>query len=251
MLGAIEILKQDLKLFSDNWKKMMPFLWLLILPTFVLVAIGILFSYLTALFPTTMLVNGLIILAIFVAAMLFSFWVNISLTKYLYDVYQNQPTKNWKEYLSLSSPLILPIILVSLLTTLIVFGGLILLIIPGLIFALWYIFATYVMMLEDKKKITECLSESKRLVVGRWWAIFWRFFLPGAILGLGFMILSGLLTWLEAWLLNSFPMAQTAIFMIVSTVINIIVTPLSVGLVIVIYTEARNTRPEAQALPTV
>ena len=141
--------------------------------------------------------------------------------------------------------------MVSLLTTLIVFGGLILLIIPGLIFALWYIFATYVMMLEDKKKITECLSESKRLVVGRWWAISWRFFLPGAILGLGFMILSGLLTWLEAWLLNSFPMAQTAIFMIVSTVINIIVTPLSVGLVIVIYTEARNTRPEAQALPTV
>ncbi len=56
-----------------------------------------------------------------------------------------------------------------------------LLIIPGVIFAVYWVFAAYV-FLEKKQKIIDSLKESKRIVKKRWWKTF------------GYMILFGLVT---------------------------------------------------------
>jgi hypothetical protein len=60
------------------------------------------------------------------------------------------------------------------------FGGM-LLIIPGIIFAFWYLFFLYAIIFEEKKTISG-LSRSKELVVGRFWSIFWRAVAPTALL---------------------------------------------------------------------
>lgn len=62
-------------------------------------------------------------------------------------------------------------------------GLLILLIIPGIIFAIYWIFAVYIYFMENKG-ILASLKESRRLVRGKWWRT------------LGFLILIGIIFWL-------------------------------------------------------
>ncbi len=68
--------------------------------------------------------------------------------------------KGWSKYLSF--------LLVSFLTGLIVGLGFLLLIVPGIIFTIWFTFSTYMVICEDKRGL-KALSRSKELVKGYWW----------------------------------------------------------------------------------
>ncbi len=63
--------------------------------------------------------------------------------------------------------------LISLTVGLIIFFGLVLLIIPGIIFAVWYSFAIW-LVLDRGLKIGEALRTSKAMVSGRFWKILGR-----------------------------------------------------------------------------
>jgi hypothetical protein len=76
--------------------------------------------------------------------------------------------------------------LVSVLVFLVDLGGTILLIIPGIIFAIWFSFSTFVFV-DKELGVKASMSKSKALVKGRFWAILGRFIifgLFGAVLGL-------------------------------------------------------------------
>lgn len=80
--------------------------------------------------------------------------------------------------------LMMPLVLVALLETLVVAGGLVLLVIPGLVFSVWYGFAQLAAIFDGKRGF-EALTFSKRLVAGRFWSVVWRLVAgPGLILGL-------------------------------------------------------------------
>lgn len=76
---------------------------------------------------------------------------------------------------------VLSYIFIALLTALAVFGGFILLVIPGIIFMVWFSFAPYVLINEEKRG-TEALSRSRELVRGRFWQVALRLLVIGAIL---------------------------------------------------------------------
>src|SRR5690606_4456856 len=62
---------------------------------------------------------------------------------------------------------------------LIVFGGFLLLIIPGIIFSVWYAFAALYIALEARGlTVGQVLKDSKRIVLGRWWGTVWRLVAP-------------------------------------------------------------------------
>lgn len=71
--------------------------------------------------------------------------------------------------------------LVGLLVFLVVTGGTLLLIIPGLVFMVWFYFSQYV-YLDKKTDAKESLSVSKKLVEGRFWAV------AGRLLATGFLM---------------------------------------------------------------
>lgn len=77
----------------------------------------------------------------------------------------------------------LPYLWVYFLVTIISLGGFLLLIIPGIIFSIWFSLAVYVLVFEEKKGILT-LFKSKQLIAGRWWAVFWRLFILGLILAI-------------------------------------------------------------------
>ena len=69
---------------------------------------------------------------------------------------------------------------VNLLSGLAVTIGMILLIIPGIIFAVWFVLANYALIVEGKKG-SNALSRSKELVKGNWWSVFGRILFMGLI----------------------------------------------------------------------
>ncbi len=91
-----------------------------------------------------------------------------------------------------SKHLIWPLFFVGLLTGLAVLGGLILLIIPGIIFALWFS-QSYFVVLEGKGKGKAALSYSKSLVQGRLGEVFLKGLYIGVIT-IAISIVIGILT---------------------------------------------------------
>lgn len=79
--------------------------------------------------------------------------------------------------------------LLSLLIVLINFGGLILLVIPAIIFGIWYSFSKFI-FLDRGLGIKESLKASKNLVTGRFWAILGRYIVFGLFTGLFGIVLA-------------------------------------------------------------
>lgn len=64
-------------------------------------------------------------------------------------------------------------ILVAVLSLLIITSGFIILIIPGIIFSIWFSLAIYAFIFEDKRGM-EALYRSKQLISGNFWKVAWR-----------------------------------------------------------------------------
>lgn len=71
-------------------------------------------------------------------------------------------------------------LLVGFLAGIAVLGGFLLLFIPGVIFTVWFMFSLLVFVFEGKTG-TDALKASKALVSGRWWGVFGRTLLIGAL----------------------------------------------------------------------
>ena len=77
---------------------------------------------------------------------------------------------------------------ISILSTFLVLGGFLLFFIPGIILAIWFSLALYILIAEDKRG-TNALFRSKQLVSGKWWTVFWRQILISLmVMGVGMII---------------------------------------------------------------
>ncbi|MEK7538712.1 MAG: hypothetical protein AAB552_02630 [Patescibacteria group bacterium] len=138
---------------------------------------------------------------------------------------------------------ILAFVWISILTTLIVMGGFMLLIIPGIIFAIWFMFATMVVV-DDNTKGMNALLKSREYVRGRWWGTWWRMFFVGLIfipIFIVLFILSYLLTF--KFLL---PVAGD----ILSTISTLFLTPIMMTYMFVLYENLKATRGSFAFAPT-
>lgn len=81
-----------------------------------------------------------------------------------------------RENLKRSRGLIWSFFLVSLIVNLVVMGGMVLLIVPGIMFMIWYGFGIQIMVTEGKKGRLAA-AQSKAYVIGRSWKVFGRILL--------------------------------------------------------------------------
>ncbi len=171
---ALEIASESFHLYLKNFRKLLPYLTVYFLPNLILAIIGIVSLYLTAYYksPKIDIASNLIILALSALNIVITVWVSISIIKALRSQLIGQPL-NWKDNLKNSTTLILPFISTLILVRLLTLLGSLLLIIPGIIFAVWYYFATYAVIFDDVEG-AKSLRLSKSLVVGRWMEIAWR-----------------------------------------------------------------------------
>ncbi len=242
---ATELIVNSWDLYGKNWRKFLPFIILLFLPTLILSALGTITLYLSVYMPSSSLASNIVILIVFAASMVFAIWVTVALAKTMLDCLLAKPTE-WKETFSASSNLIWPVIYVSFLVTLIVLGGTLLLIIPGIIFAVWYSFAFYTVIFENARGFN-ALSSSKSLVVGRLWPIMWRL----AITTLIFGFINSALSYALAFLIRLLPLPifiQSASASALTSLAGAIIAPLSAGAILILYQSAKQN-PVGPSVP--
>jgi hypothetical protein len=248
LISAGDIIKSSWELFAKNWRKLLVYMALLLLPSVVLSILGVISLYMSAYMPSSTISTSIVIALVGAASVVFTLWTAIAFAKVLYNCLKNLAVGEWKSVYSSSSGLIWPVIYTSFLVSLIVMGGTLLFIIPGIIFMIWYSFSFYAVVFEGKTWM-QALSASKSLVVGRWWSILWRLFLPGFVFGL----LAGIAATLCSYLIELIPlsaMTNAVIERVVNSIINIIITPVTAAASLILYVSAKENPISAPAPQT-
>lgn len=246
---ATEIVKDSWSLYTRSFKKIWVYLLLLLIPTLALSAIGTLSLYLSVYLPSSNLPGEIITFVVFAASFVFTLWVSISFSFALRDLILGREPANWRNNFSASSGLIWPIIYTSILVTLIVTGGTLLLVIPGLIFLVWYNFTFYSVLFEGKKGVS-ALRASKALVVGRWWHMAWRILAPWILFG----VIAGIISYVLSFLLQYIPLTPliaTIVGRVLDTIINVSLAPFTAAATIILYFSAKENPVEQTVQPPV
>jgi len=236
LISATDIIKQSFELYRNNWKIFIQYALLLLIPGTLIGASGASLGYfiLATDFIISFLAWGILI----VLFSILSFWFSLALIRVINKRYQNLPTKNLKEELLDSKNLILPAILASILSGLAVMGGIVLFIIPGIIFAVWFMFSMYEVALDNKKTI-EALQHSKDLVSGRWFAVAWRIIAPAVLFGIIIIIIQWILViplnLLGNQMSGTAAMIWGGIYAILTTLISTIAAPLTTTAPTILY----------------
>lgn len=213
-----DLLKRAWQIFKS---RLIVFVGIAILPVIFSSLLPSDFEYASlALLPITVI---LVVLTIFT-----SLWASVSL---IYAVKEREQKISIKESLAKGWHKIIPYLWISFLAGLIIFGGLILLIIPGIIFAIWYSLANYILVSEDLRGM-KALSRSKYLIKGKMGSVVWRYFVMAIIIGI--------ISWTVTFLFNS--TAGKVAGEIVNVIISIFSMPFTVIYTFLIYEDLKTIK---------
>ena len=198
MLKVFDLLKKSWQTYKDKFGTLIGITAIQAAGNFFIPLIGILIATVTSVSISSLqagLQSGsslgwglwsLIFILFLLPMFLFNIWASIALIFVVSDREEDigvgtSFSRAWSQLTSM--------IWVDVLRGLAVFVGFILLVIPGIIFGIWFAFSRYVLVAENKKG-TNALKTSKKLVEGHWWDVLGRFaflalvgLVVGAILG--------------------------------------------------------------------
>jgi len=225
LISAGNIISQSIKLYRENIELFLRYAGLLYIATVILALTGIL-----TMTDSTRSSGMMIYFIIAIFTSVASIWISIAFIRTMTARYEGKNPLPIKEELNKATKLILPAILVSILTALAV-------IIPGIIFMIWFSFAYYCLILDDKHGV-EALKTSKKLVEGRWFGILWRLLAPGFV----FAILTAIIQFIVAIPLS--PLAENfklggIVLVLITTAISMLLVPLSSAAPTILYLEMR------------
>jgi len=194
MSGIDDLVSGSVKLYKQHFKKFM-------LMMFVGLAAYIPFYLISAwMVVNTSIVLGIILVALFVAAIIALIYFGVRSQIGIYFILKN-PTMGFKELFKNTRGIFWKFFGLSILTGILVSLWTLLLIIPGIIFGIFYSFALYLLVFEDVKGLN-AVKRSQALVTGYWWAVFGRTafmilvaMLASFVLSLPFVFLSEGTTW--------------------------------------------------------
>lgn len=119
----------------------------------------------------------------------------------------------------------------SILVSLAVVGGLILLIIPGIIFGIWFSLAYFALLGEDKRG-TQAMKASREYVRGHWWAVFGRMVLLVVVL----FVVGGIAGFIGAMII---PGNEDMVVSLVTYLLNLVVVPFALAYSYFIYKDLK------------
>ena len=179
-----ELFKRSWQIYKERFSVFMGILIIPFLFVITTTAAGLILPSFKSSFLFALLAFFLLILGVIV-----NLWAIISI---LYAIKDREEKVGVRECFKRAKSKILSYLWVGFLVGFINLGGAFLLIIPGIIFYIWFVLSPYVLIAEEKKGFS-ALWKSKQLVKGNWWPVFWRFLLIGlifSIVGLFFAIFS-------------------------------------------------------------
>ncbi len=135
-------------------------------------------------------------------------------------------------------------IIISIMTTIIVFAGTLFFIIPGILFSVWYLFGSIALVLDNQRSFA-ALRMSKSLVMGRWWKVFFAAVVPTIAISLGLIVLEGLISFVFSLF------APDLVIDLITASISFLFVPLFLAIYTILYIELRrNPLTPVEAAPT-
>lgn len=228
LISAWDLIVKSWQLFSKNFTTLFKVILWLLVPT-ILLSLAPLLGENTTVVTITFFLMALTIVV--------SIWINIILIELLNKYYKNE-TADVEGLYKTSWSKFWPLVLVSVLVGLAVLGGTILFIIPGIIFAVWFSFANYFLILEDKRGI-EALKASKKLVQGKWWSILWHWVAPTLFYGIIMMAMAGIIMIILSFFMDMKSLTANLIGATISNILSVGLTPLFVAIGVILFTEMK------------
>lgn len=182
--------------------------------------------------PPFIITAILLLLAIIIAVSFINLWSNVA----LYEIITSRSRKlGWREAMRVSRHKILSFSWVLFLYSAIIFGGFLLLVIPGIIFSTWFAFVPFVFLLE-KKKGMNALLKSRQYTQGMAMPIFLRLTFV-FILTIGISMLTSVIG-------NTVGSGTSdkALTQLLSFLINVMVTPLVIAYLYVLFENVRSIK---------
>jgi hypothetical protein len=174
LISPVQLLKNAWAVYSQHLTQ---YLFISIIPTLAFAVLGGLFggggyiAYRLGVNKGLLMGSGVVIgLVVLVICIYIGLWGAVAL---LTAIKNREQGVNFKQAFTASRPLIGAFFVTSALSGLAVMGGILLLIIPGIIFAIWFSQASYIVVSEHLQG-SVALKRSKAYVVGRMGAVFWR-----------------------------------------------------------------------------
>lgn len=239
LIGVSELIVQTWRLYSNHWKALFSYMLSFFLPSLILFLAGLGGIYIglqSSMFNT---ITNIILLVLILAAGLFTIWNAIALTTVIGALAHGQTLLSWTKTFWSVRHLVWPVIFVGVIVGLIIFGGTVLLVIPGLIFLVWYAFTYYRIILDGYPGLGATLRESKQLVHGRWFDIAIRLAVPAILFALCSAVLQGL----ASAILISIPISSFISQVssnLFGSAIQAAITPLSLIAGVLLYQSAKN-----------
>ncbi len=184
-------ISQSWNLYRRNFTGLRPYMLLLFIPALIMSLSGAIGVVLSALLPFSEAAVTVVLALLSLASWIFSMLTSLALMIAQKHMVEAGTVTPWKDAYHQAWPFLLPVIWVSILVGLIVLAGLLLLLVPAVIFSFWYVFSVYETLFSGQRGYA-ALKASKALVSGRWAAIAWRVIAPGAV----FALVMGLVTFL-------------------------------------------------------
>lgn len=247
LITATELVKQTLHFYSVHYRVIIKYL------LFVIGAWLLIFANSTLGFNTTAfisetgkqisLITSLVLQIIF---LIISYIVLLSFKRGMAHIIRGTiPTSIWREVLN-TRKIFWKAIGVSILYGLIVFGGSLLLIIPGIIFGFWFYFSRLGVILDNQSPI-EALKTSKKLVAGRFGAVLWRLCAPTMFYVIVFSSISwAIITPGQYYLVSTGSTSVFLITTILGVIFNFLIVPITTLTPILLYEHLKQAPAQSE-----
>ncbi len=237
LISASGIIKQSSKIYKEHFTAFFKIIALYLLPIILLLLLsfplGILEPFSTAL-------NFFAIAAVIVLGI----WINIAIIKMTQTVLKNEKT-DFVKVANEAWTVFWSYLWVSILVGVITLLGTIALVIPGIIFFVWFAFSALAVVL-DGKKGNEALFASKAVVKGRFFSVLWRLLAPNAFFGIAMLVSIFVLEMVVGALLGDWEMMFRAEpvwwFEFISNAASIFFAPLFIITTVILYNGLKQTQ---------
>ena len=247
LMSITDIIVESYRLYKNNVKKFFPYILLTFIPSALIVIARFILTYFAP--GASLGTIGLSFLSFLLVALLLSavgFWFSIAFIRVIANAYTGKTSGSIGSELGTAKKIFWPAVGVTILTALAVLGGMILLIIPGIIFMLWFAFS-YASVTIDNTGVMESLHKSKALVDGRWWNVFWRLVIPGLALGILVYVIIDIVSFPTDYVLKHTNPSSSlySIWLVVGEIIisffTALLTPLTTIAMVILYFELKKT----------
>jgi len=173
-----------------------------------------------------------------IASIFINFWISAAL---IFAIKNREEKIGIVESLGRAWQKIFSFAWVSILVGFITAGGYGLFIIPGIIFSVWFVFSTYVLVSEDLRGMN-AIFRSKQLVAGYWWKVLWRFFIIGVIVFVPIILFFGVFV---LGLLLNFNHPVLIILLILSVVLfSLFIPPFIAVFIFLLYEDLKKQKAQ-------